>query len=1156
MFKRVPHALLILLLICATAVQSRTVTAETGNVDLPRFPSISPDGSRVVFSWRGALWKVPIDGGQAMRLTNHPTDDLQSAWSLDGSQIAFTSTRDGYGNIWIMKSNGTDIRQVTDIDRTCTITGFAVDKDGNEVITFEALLEADVYRSLRPYSVRPDGGDLVRLHDAFGSAPAVSPDGSRIAFTRGGFYYGWNRRHYRGNESQDVWLYNRNDDSFKQLTDWEGNAGKARWGGPEGRTLLYMSDRELDTVNLYRMNADEGEDMSVRLTSFDGRDVQEFDVSADGDTVVLMVWDTLYSLDMSDPESDPVPLVITAVEDDRDNYELKSINREVSEAVLSPDGQVMASIAYGRVYVRNVDDKSPTRRVVDSHARHKDLAWSPDGLKLYFTSDEDGTESIYAATVALTRDEIRKEFDLAMNPPEDDGDEHEPVAEHADDEAVEMHVGGPRVHDDNGDDEDTDENGKEDEDADDEELPAELDPKRWHDAVRFYIEPVVQGEHNDRNASPSPDGTSLAFRRGRGDVVILDLETGDEHTLVESWDHRIHWQWSPNSQHIAYAVNNLNFSSDIHIIAADGSEDPVNITRHPNNDVSPQWSADGRILAFLSNRVNSEFDVWMVYLDRELENLTPRELDKYYDDAVRAAKRRKPLSTKPGNNDKNDEDAEEITWHLDDAFLRLKRITSIPGSASNLAFTPGGDRLIFSATIGDSRSLYSVKWDGTDRNEITGNLSVQHLSLDGEKIVFVSGGRAGSINTSGRGGRDYVDLSDRIRIDLQEQNSQKFLEAARTLGEMFYHNDMKGLDWPQITEDYHALARQARTANEFNHVGNRFLGELDGSHLGIRASDPGSPNRQARGRLGTVHERVSLDDGRYGFRVRRVVPDSPADTGPMALQRGDVITAVNMEPFGRTDTLESALRGLVGDETIITVQRERDNDDTAELHALLTPISYGAEASLKYRAWVEHNRSLVHEWSEGRVGYIHVQGMNQPSLDVYERDLYAAAGDKDGLLIDVRNNGGGWTADRLLASIMVQEHSYTIPRGAPLDATGHYPQDRLFIQRYTLPINMLCNEKSFSNAEIVSHAFQTLGRGTLVGQETYGGVISTGGFSLIDGTFVRMPFRGWYLPDGTDMEDRGAIPDIIVDQTPEAETVGDDAQLRAALEDLLERLDG
>ena len=274
----------------------------------------------------------------------------------------------------------------------------------------------------------------------------------------------------------------------------------------------------------------------------------------------------------------------------------------------------------------------------------------------------------------------------------------------------------------------------------------------------------------------------------------------------------------------------------------------------------------------------------------------------------------------------------------------------------------------------------------------------------------------------------------------------------------------------------------------------------------------------------------------------------------MALAIGDVITAIEWKSFGSTDTIESMLKGRIGKETIVSIQRKTEEGGIQEFDILITPISWGTQRQLKYNAWRRAKARQVEEWSDGRLGYIHIQAMNQPSLDVFERDLYAAAGDKDGLIIDVRNNGGGWTTDRVLASIMTRPHAYTVPRGADPTMTTGYPQDRLFIQRYTFPINMLCNEKSFSNAEIISHAFKTLKRGTLVGQETHGAVISTGGMRLIDGTSVRLPFRGWYVLDGTDMENHGAVPDIIVPQTPESETNEEDAQLKTAVTDLLNRL--
>jgi tricorn protease len=692
----------------------------------------------------------------------------------------------------------------------------------------------------------------------------------------------------------------------------------------------------------------------------------------------------------------------------------------------------------------------------------------------------------------------------------------------------------------------------------------------------------------------------LAFRRGLGNLIVLNLETRDTTTFVESWDTGLSWRWSPDSRYIAYEISDLNHNSDIWVGRTDGSEPPVNVTRHPDNDSSPRWSADGKILSFLSERVNEEYDVWSVYLDKDLEVYTPKELEQYYEEAVKAAKKREPLKVEKPKAEKPEKEsgAEEVSSNgvsvtaetpaeesaqtaekkaeekadeankkddgadvddddkekpksldLDDAYLRLRRVTSLNGNEGNLEMTPGGDLFIFTATT-DERGLFSLKWDGTDRQRIADAASVEHVSLTGDKVILVSRGRAGTVAPTGKK-VEFVDLEYRVRVDLQEQAGWKFLEMARVVGENFYDANLNGLNWPALTKKYHELARQTRTAAEFGHVGMRLVGELNGSHLGVYGGGGRSANAQALGRLGTDHARVA-----DGYEITHVVENSPASKGPMALKIGDVITAIEFAPFGPTDTVESLLKGRVGKETVVTIRRGGEGEAAPkDINILITPISGNDLDELKYREWRRRSATQVATWSDGRIGYIHIEAMGQESLDVFERDLYAAAVGKDGLIIDVRNNGGGWTADRLLSSIMVQPHAYTLPRGADRNAVGHYPQDRLFIQRYTLPVNMLCNEKSFSNAEIVSHAFKTLKRGTLVGQQTYGGVISTGGTSLVDGTFVRLPFRGWFLNDGTDMERNGARPDIVVDQTPEAESRDEDEQLRVAVEDLVKRLD-
>lgn len=1246
-----------------------------GNVDLPRFPSLSPDGTELVFSWRGDLWKAPIPRGanqqtnvQAQRLTSHPLNEHRSAWSPDGRSIAFESDRDGYQNVFLMNADGTNLRQVTHSDRGLTITAFS--PDGTQILG-HASREGDVYRALRPYGVSVHGGEITRLHHAFGNMPVISPDGRHIAFERGGS--SWDRRHYRGPDARDVWIYSRpeagGDGSFTQITAWAGNDGQPAWAG--NTRILFLSDREFDTVNLYSIQLGEQDARARRLTNFDGVDVQSFTVNADGSFAVLHVWDTLYTLNLNRPDASPVALHISAPEDDSTQYEIKNVAREVTEAQLSPDGQVMAYIAYGEVFIRNVSDNSPTRRVTESHARETDIAWSPDGTRLYFVSDADGTNSIYAATVTLTRSELRESLRSTLGaaedqpsnarataPPADRSEETLPADTHplagewsGEISGIEPMSGGEntapftlRLRSDEtglkasldllgssfesnvttfdpttgamlleftyeqsavifegnveGDDmagtwraaeigadgnwtatrsvsrDDRAENQAPDSSSVPASSTAPLDPKRWHDAMRFEVHAILQSEHNDARIQPSPCGTMLTFARNMADVVLLDLVTGETRVLIPNWDMRIEWRWSPCGRYIAYAVNDMDFNTDIFIMPIDGSYDPVNITMHPDNEYQPRWSHDGRVMTLLSGRVDDQNAVYRVYLDPSLTTMAGPELEEYYKSAAEEARKIKPVAPIDFDVLRAKHDAGEFERTPDmsiapfteadlrTAYLRLERMTNLTGSQWNLEMTPAADRIIFSGVVDGSAGIYSINWKGQDRKRLTGSGSVQHMAHGGRKLVVVSGGQARTVNPGG--GADTLHaITFNMQIDLAEQSSWKFLDFARTFGMTFYHNDMKGLDWPAMTERYHDLIRRTRTSDEFAWVASIMQGELNASHLGVTPPSQSSPVRVANGRLGIDH--THLGDS---IRVDRVLDQSPVWVGEMALKAGDHIVMVEFDEVNPLVSFEQMLRGRIGEETVLTVHRPLDNFDEAqrdalrsraangmvEINILTTPISYGQEVNLRYDDWQRERARRVHELSGGRIGYLHIRGMNQTALQEFERDLFAAGYGREGLIVDVRNNGGGSTADLVLASIMVRPHAYTVARNGDLSYTTGYPRDRLFIQRYIGPMSMLCNEKSFSNAEIVSHAFKTLERGTLVGQQTYGGVISTGAFTLVDGTRVRQPFRGWYLPDGTDMENNGAIPHIVIPQTPEDEAEDIDEQLKAAVREMLGRL--
>ena len=1121
--------------LAAMALCTLAMTASGAEVDLPRFPALSPDGETVTFSWRGDLWSASTDGGDAVRLTRHPADETRSAWSPDGTQIAFESRRDGPRAIYVMNTTGGDVRRVSLSDDSLTLhdwTGMGLYVSGR--------IEGDVYRAERPYVVDPEGSEPVRLHDAFGQNATGLDDGAdgRVVFERGGSRL--TRRHYRGPDDRDLFLYDPADNSFTRLTGWEGN--DALPAMRDGDTVLYLSDREDRTVNVYAMDLDENPPAVRRLTEHDDRDVTALAVSGDGRTVAYVKWDGLHVASFTgDRLRNDRRLRLSAPADATPRDELMTIS-SVSEGAVSPDGGTLAVVAMGDVYVRATEEDAPTRRVTDSMARARDIAWSLDNTTLYFTSDEDGTESIYAATVTLTRDELKDGFTEATSPVEEEEPEQEEPADDEGDDASE--------------------------DDDEKEEKKDKGPKadeRWADALRFDIEHVYSSANGVvRDLAPSPDGTKLAFRETRGDIKILDLESGDITTLYETWDFSTEFHWSPDSMWIAYATDDSDYNADIFIVPADGSADPVNITRHPALDYSPRWSADGKMLAFLSTRINDQADVMIVMLDRDLEAKTDAELETYFDEANKAVKKLGALDPKEEDEDADadademDEEEYEAPFTVEDletAYLRLRRVTSYDGSEGSLAISGDGSTLVFRASNGpDGSGMYTSTWNGRDVERRGSPASVQHVSRDGQTLVMLRGGTVRTMPV--KGGKETIHpVRSEKKIDHAQLSAQKFRELSRGLGTTFYHPTMKGLDWEGLTEDYLQLASRAHTQGEFNWVAGYFMGELNGSHLGAWGGVGGysAPDYRSSGSLASDSDRVPLEGGAFGYDVTRVLPLATTQVGEMALQEGDIITAIDFEPFGARDTLDMHLAGKTGDEVVLTVMRDVEGE-TKELHLLRTPVSSGAEGRLRYDDWQQSRRELVDELSGGRIGYLHIRAMGAQDLIEFERDLFAAAEGKDGLLIDVRSNGGGWTTDRVLGSIMYTPHAYTIARGGhPIDGQG-YPRDRLFIQKYNLPINMLCNEKSFSNAEIISHAFKTLERGTLVGEETYGGVISTGSFRLVDGTTVRRPFRGWFLPDGTDMENNGAMPDIRIEQTPQDESAGIDRQLEAAVEDLMNRL--
>jgi tricorn protease len=1049
-----------------------------------RQPAISPDGETVAFSYQGDVWTVAAGGGRAVRLTVHEAYDGHPYWGPDGRRIGFVSDRYGNDDVFVMSADGSTPERLTHHSTDDGLSGWT--PDGRLLFdTRRTFAQAEWGQEI--YSVDASGGTPDRLLDAVGYAPAMSPDGRFVALERGA--NATDKKGYEGPADKDVWVYDTENDAYRQLTGFEGNDYKPTWGGP--RTLYYVSEQD-GTYNLYRQRlAEDGtaEGEAEPLTNFDGAGVRTFSVG--GGRVAFERQTDVYVMN-AEAGAEPRPLDVSVPADYRfDPVETKAYDSNVRNYAVSPNGDQVAMVIRGEIFLREAgEDETRTVQLTDHAYRDRDVQWLSDST-LAFTSDRNGQYDIYRL-------------------------------ESADPEHTDL-----------------------------------------YEALQHRVVRLTETEADERNLVVSPDREKIAFRRGaanymEGELITAALEGGDlagETVLLDSWSIPSDYTWSPDGKWLAYSRSDLDFNAEVYIHAADGSREPVNVSQHPRGDGSPIWGPQGDKLAFVSERSGNDYDVWFTWLQEEDWEKTRRDWEEAEGD--------EGAGDEGAADDAAEEEAEAVQIDFEDIHARVERVTAVPGNEAEPVVGTDGERFYFVAGR-DGRTtdydtdvdLYSIKWDGSDRQRLTeGGLSPRSVRLgaDGESLFFLhSDGRVAQLAVADAS-LTRLAFQASMEVDHEEEQKQIFREAWRAIDQAFYDPNFHGSNWDSLRTVYRPMAMNASTTRDFQAVINRMLGELNASHMGFYTGDRAETQSDRTGRLG-----VELDPVDAGVEVQRVVPRSPADREASTLRVGDVITAVNGESVAEAGNVYALLNGTVDEKVLLSVTGADGEERTVRIRPT------GDLEEELYREWVENRKTLTEEYSDGRLGYVHVEGMNWESFEHFERELYASAHDKEGLIIDVRYNGGGWTTDYLLTVLNVRRHAYTVPRGAApnleashADFRGHYPfGERLPYAQWTKPVAALCNQNSYSNAEIFSHAFKNLDHGPLIGQPTFGAVISTGGVGLLDGSYIRMPFRGWYVyQTDQNMEHGPAVPDITVENPPASKAEGTDPQLRRAVDEMLRRVD-
>ena len=658
----------------------------------------------------------------------------------------------------------------------------------------------------------------------------------------------------------------------------------------------------------------------------------------------------------------------------------------------------------------------------------------------------------------------------------------------------------------------------------------------------------------------SPDKKQVAFTSGNGKLMVAAIaEAGNisnEKVLLDGWDTPEGIAWSPDSKWLTYNLSDLYFNNEVYIHKADNSLKPVNISMHPKSDFRAMWSKDGSKIGFSSNRNNGDYDIWFVWLRKKDWEKTQEDWDETTDE--KKSNKEEKLDDK---KEKVEKKAVNVIIDFENIHERQQQVTSFTGGEYLRAISEDGKTFYY--TTGNSgrgnakvtSDLYQISWEGKDKKELTTKDSrPTNISLDtkGKHIYYLSKGKVARMKFEGAK-KENLPFKAKMEIDYTKESNQIFEEAWKVINDRFYDPKHHGQNWGELKKRYKPLAIKASTRADFKAIFNKMLGQINASHMGMyRGEERKSVQKESTGLLGVELEPTS--NGK--LKVSSVVPNSAADREASKLRIGDIINSVNGETVSVTENIYKQLAATPKEKILLGVS----SNGTAKEVVIRPKTSARID---NYNAWVKERKRLTKEYSKGRLGYIHIQGMNWTSFERFERELTAAGLGKEGVVIDVRYNGGGWTTDYLMAVLNVKQHAFTIPRGAAKDLaqehkkfTTYYPfSERLPLASWTKSSIALCNQNSYSNAEIFSHAYKELGLGKLVGTPTFGAVISTGGQTLIDGSFVRVPFRGWFIKSSEkNMDFTPAMPDIIIDNDPDEKAKGIDSQLKKAVEELLKEL--
>lgn len=1047
-----------------------------------RYPSISPDGKKIVFTYKGDLYSVPSLGGNATQLTFHESHDYKAVWSKDGSKIAFASDRYGNFDIFVMDSRGGEATRLT--FHSNDEHPFSFSHDDKEIL-FRAVRQDLASHRQYPtgsqpelYSVGVNGSRVSQVFTVPSEDVQVSKEGSKMLYhDKKGGENEW-RKHHTSSITRDIWMYDTNSKSHTMLTSFEGEDRNPVFSEDEN-SFYYLSE-ENGSFNVYKKAIDNTQ-ASTQLTSFELHPVRFLSMGAS--TLAFSYDGELYTMKEGEEPKKVNISIRTQAKSNDDKF--ITINGGVQEMAIAPNGKEIAFVARGEVFVTSVDG-SLTKRITNTPETERFISFSPDGKELLYSSERDGKWSVYKATIQR---------------------EGEP----------------------------------------------------FFFASTLIEETVVLEDDKDNYlARMSPDGSKMAYIYDRRTLRVKDLKSGKTVDLLTPddifhfSDGDQYFDWSPDSQWLLFEWGKLLQNREVLLLSVDGKE-RHNLTESGYYDMTPQWMNEGKQMIWMSNRNGlksyatsgaSEVDVYSLYFDQKAWDKAQMSKEDYnlMEEIEKAKKSDDEKEEDKSDKKKEEETVKKINIDWEGLEERKSRLTIHSSRISSATLSKDGEKLYYLTRFEDDYNLWET--------EIRTRATKQIISLGGgggslawdkemENLYLLSGGKISKLDLKA-GSSKGIQIAGEMQYDAQKERDVMLEHVYIRTKNIFYEPTFHGNDWDMLYKEYQKYVPHIGNSYEFSEMVSELLGELNVSHAGSRYSTS-IENADATASLGIFMDYSHTEDG---IKIEEVIKGGPLDKAGFDIKKGMTIHKIDGELVSKDEDVAKYLNRKANKFVLLEIHESSKKDPK---FITMKPISLGQESGLLYRRFVDRNAKEVVEKSKGKLGYVHVPGMNDGSFRTIYDEMLGKYYEADAMIVDTRFNGGG---DLVADLVMFFTGEPFITYATAQKVVGGEPTSR-----WTKPTLTMFNEANYSDGHCYAQGYVDQKIGITLGMPVPGTCSFAGWEGLPNGSRWGVVPVSAKDKSGRWMENLQTEPDIKVKNIPGVIDFGRDQQLERAIEELMKEVE-